>query len=246
MVLVPDVSSAETPNDFGVDAAALAQRWISELNLAEKNHAAWRTRARKIIRRYRDDQNEASTDVKQRRFSLLWSNMETLGPAVYARTPTAVVLRRYKDADPVGRAASEVLERALNFSLDQLDFAGVMLGVRQDFLLVARGQAWVRYVPHMVAAQGAEGAEPYDVVGWEEAVVDHIGGDLLDAALLHQRGDLRAVDALGLAGEAEEAGEAVEAHPGARIIGGEHVAKVEGVVGVAVEIGPARQAGGGR
>jgi hypothetical protein len=39
MVSDPDISSAETPKDFGIDAAAQAQRWISEINLAEKDHA---------------------------------------------------------------------------------------------------------------------------------------------------------------------------------------------------------------
>ena len=146
---VLDLDTAESPADFGDDPGALARRWISELELAEKDQAPWRERGRRIIKRYGEDRDEGVVAAKSRRFSLLWANIQTLGPAVYARTPTAVVGRRWKDEDPVGRVASEVLERALNFAVDSLDFADILLGLRDDFLLVGRGQAWVRYVPHM-------------------------------------------------------------------------------------------------
>jgi hypothetical protein len=183
-----DLDSAETPADFGDDPGAVARRWISELELAEKEQEGWLKRGRRIIKRYREDRSETAVEGRSRRFSLLWANIQTLGPAVYARTPTAVVGRRWKDDDPVGRVASEVLERALNFAVDSLDFADVLLGLRDDFLLVGRGQAWVRYVPHMRTVtppqplpdpdgQLADDPEPYEVVDWEEAVVDHISWD---------------------------------------------------------------------
>jgi hypothetical protein len=200
--------ATETPADFGTDEAGVASRWISELDLAEKDRKRWKAEADRVIRRYAESENEASTDSKQRRYALLWSNIETLEPAVFARVPTAVVSRRWEDADPVGRIASEVLERALNFMLESVDFLDVMGGVRKDFLLTARGVTWVRYVPHMqtvtpppaLAApaattpdgqpdleggeqqdaedgQVADGAEPYDVVAWEEVIPDHVAFD---------------------------------------------------------------------
>lgn len=182
--------TVETAADFGEGPGADVQRWISELDLAAKDHRPWLDVSRRIIKRYRDDQNEASTDVKQRRFALLWSNIETLEPAVFARTPVAVVSRRWKDADQVGRLASEVLERSLNFQLDACDFADVMEGMTKDYLLIARGVDWVRYVPHMKTVdpaggqqqaaedgQIAEGQEPYEVVDWEEVIPDHVSYD---------------------------------------------------------------------
>ncbi len=75
MAVPADVSAeVEVPEDFGEDAAAVAARWISEIELAEKDQSSWRQRGRRIIRRYRDDQGEASDDAKQRRFALFWSN----------------------------------------------------------------------------------------------------------------------------------------------------------------------------
>jgi len=166
---------------------ATARRWIGEIERAHAAHEPWLALARKVVRRYRGDEAEVSGGVRQRRFALLWSNMETLEPAVFARAPVAVVGRRWKDADPVGRVASEVLERALNFSLESTDFLSLMAAVRKDFLLVGRGQAWVRYAPRFAVADGeggeaqaapdgqiAEGGEPYEVVAWEEAIPDHV------------------------------------------------------------------------
>jgi hypothetical protein len=178
-------AKVDTPADFGEGSAAVARRWISELDLSDKSQAKWIARAKKIALIYREE--SLSADI--RCFSLLWANIQTLAPAVYARTPTATVGRRYKDNDPTGRMASEVLERALNFAVDTTDFAQIMTGLRDEFLLVGRGQAWIRYVPHMakVAAPANDDAEPvtptgeitddtgaYDKVEWEEVIPDHV------------------------------------------------------------------------
>lgn len=124
--------------------AALAQKWIAELGISEKAREKWLTRARKIVKRYKRD---AATADTQRRFALLWSNTETIRPAVYARPPEAVVSRRFKDADPVGRSASEVLERALSYSIDKQSLDSTLRSAVFDYVLLAKGVAWERYVP---------------------------------------------------------------------------------------------------
>lgn len=173
-----------SPADFGKDAPGVVHRWISEIERAEKDAQPWVNRCKQIIKRYGGERGP-SNDVKRRTFALLWANIQTLAPAVYARTPTAVVGRRWKDGDPVARTASEVLERALNFSLDAMDFADVMTGLRDEYLLLGRGQAWIRYNPHLRPAKADKPAEPedgeitddedqYDEVIWEECVIDHV------------------------------------------------------------------------
>ena len=175
----------DAPSDFGKDPVAVCSRWKSELELSAKDQQPWITRGRTIVRRYMDQRNVAEgSDTRNRRFSLLWANVQTLAPAVYARTPTAVVSRRWKDADDVGRQASEVIERALNFQLDACDFADSMTALRDEFLLVGRGQSWVRYVPHMatIPGQPAEApdgeesgdADQFEQVIWEEVIPDHV------------------------------------------------------------------------
>jgi len=173
-------TQVDSPSDFGDDAGAVVSRWISEIELSEKEQRPWIERGRRIVRRYVDDRGETS-DGRRRRFALLWANIQTMAPAIYARTPTAVVTRRWKDGEPVARAASEVIERALNFSLDAADFAEVMTALRDEYLLVGRGQAWIRYAPHLRQARPAAAGEgqiadaaPYDEVIWEEALCDHV------------------------------------------------------------------------
>jgi hypothetical protein len=121
-----------------------AQKWIAEIGVSEKSQKRWLDRAKKINRRYRDD---LRMEDGRRRFAMLWSNTETIKPAIYARPPQAVVTRRFDQADPVARAASEVMERSLATSMDLQDFDGRIRECRDDFALIGRGQTWERYVP---------------------------------------------------------------------------------------------------
>ena len=150
------------------DAPTDAAPWIALIEADEACPARqrWLKRAKTINTLYREDRNSSRAGSARRRFALFWSNIATLQPAVYARTPQAVVSRRYKTDDPVGRQASEVLERALNFSLDTQDFASVMTTVRDEYLLIARGLAWERYEPRF--------AEDGERVEWEESKTDHV------------------------------------------------------------------------
>lgn len=127
------------------EAQQLAQRWIAELGLSEKAQQKWLTRSRKIIKRYKKEGSDREDG--KRSFALLWSNTETVRPAIYARPGEPVVTRRFKDEDPVGREASEVIERGLAFSIDQQDLDGVLNDATFDYTLIARGQTWERYVP---------------------------------------------------------------------------------------------------
>jgi len=125
-----------------------AQRWIAELGVSEKAQRKWLERSKKIVKRYKDESaNSSDAEFRKRRFAMLWSNTETMKPAVYARAPEPVVARRFDDADPVGRNASEVLERGLSTSIELQDIDGVLQLCRDDYVLIGRGQTWERYVP---------------------------------------------------------------------------------------------------
>jgi hypothetical protein len=129
-----------------VPKSARVSAWLSEIDKAT-NHdamAKYDDRCGKIRERYR---YEGSAFVKTRRYQLLWSNIETMKSAVYSQPPKGVVSRRYRDADPIGRAACEILERAINFTFDASNFDGVFKQVRDDFLLYARGCARIYYEP---------------------------------------------------------------------------------------------------
>ena len=123
-------------------------KWSDEVRIARKEQKDWEERTKKIIKRYRDeDRSTATGSVKRTRMNLLWSNIQTLGPTLYARTPKAVIERRWKDQSPLGRVAAQILERCTTFSIDSYDFDQLMRSVRDDYLLAGRGTAWVRYIP---------------------------------------------------------------------------------------------------
>ena len=130
------------------------QRWLIEIEQAEKWCKDWFDDARKCVKRYRDeDRNQNTASSQNRRLNIFWSNVATLQPALYARRAKPVVERRFKDNDPVGKVAAEVLERAVTFATDSDQFDEVIKQARDDRLIVGRGTAWMRYVPHFQQMQ---------------------------------------------------------------------------------------------
>lgn len=164
----------------------LARYYIAQIELAEKDdkRQTWVTNCKKILERYREERTNRDTTARKRGYAMLWSNIETLSPAVYARTPVPVVSRRFKDNDPVARTTSEVLERALAYSVEAYSFSSVMLAGRDQYLLLGLGQAWVRYCPKFKLEPGkvpkpdsqdgqiANDPEPLETVEWEETRCD--------------------------------------------------------------------------
>lgn len=122
-----------------------ARHWISEIKRAQKKFHNWELLCDKINKRYLDEREAAQKDIP--RFNILWSNVQTLKPALYAKPPKPVVQRRYLDRDPVARLASQMLQRALTHETEGGDFHDTISMDVDDYLLNARGQAWVRYEP---------------------------------------------------------------------------------------------------
>ena len=135
------------------------QDWYNCIAQYERTFKEWEGRADKIVKRYRDDQR--SRNNPNSRFNILWSNVQTITPAVFARLPRPDVSRRFRDNDPIGRVASMMLERALEYEIEHYgDYASAMKQCVQDRLLGGRGTSWVRYEPHIVgeASDEADGA----------------------------------------------------------------------------------------
>ena len=173
------------------ETAKNVQSWIDEINQAEQACQPWWRSGDVIIRRYKNDErngkgNENATLTRRRRYAILYSNVQTLQPAIYANPPQPVVMRRFKDEDAVAKVASDVLERAISYSIDQYEFDGRLKSCRDDYLLPGRGQVWVRYVPHMRTVnpkqdidldEGQEDedqAEPQEELEYEEVLCDHV------------------------------------------------------------------------
>lgn len=174
-------------------------RWKSEIDFAQKDSAyvSWLTRSEKIIKRYRDERDDEISKTK-RRFNVLWSNVQTLKPAVYGAMPKPIVERRYMDRDPAARMASTILERTASFQMEVGYFDQAVSKVVDDYLLPGMGQAWVRYEPQFeteeeayenadIQRQERNGSEPsaqeiedngdgepYQKLAYEKVCVDYV------------------------------------------------------------------------
>ena len=152
--------SLERPDDAGKGKAGLVALWLDAIALAGKEESDWRDGAADALAAYKGEVKDKAR--AQRRFNILFSNVETIAPAVYNSVPTPDVRRRFSDDDPVGRTAAQVLERALSSSVDGYGFDPIMRRSVKDTLITGRGVVRVRYEPTM-----ADGALIYERVGCE-------------------------------------------------------------------------------
>lgn len=122
-----------------------AENWIAALELVKKDTKSWEIKGDKIVKRYRDERTNGDF-TSGKKYNILWSNIQTLFPAVYSRKPKAQCDRRYKDKDPVGRTAAQILERSLQYEIDHYnDYDSAIRNALRDRLLPGRGVSWVRY-----------------------------------------------------------------------------------------------------
>ena len=189
--------SVELRSDFGEGQKGDAKRWGLEVQLAEKEYKRWMDKGEKISKRYRDI-TELENRVIERTatsYNILWSNVQTLLPALYSQTPKTQVDRRFKDKDPLGRVSAQILERATDYCVKEEEFDDVMMQCCLDYLLVGRGTAWVRYVPHIeqrkevvlpdqrqamhetedeLFEEGGEVYRMFEEVTYEQALTDYV------------------------------------------------------------------------
>jgi hypothetical protein len=123
--------------------------WYKTIMGYERSYKRWEARVDRIVKKYKDDSRYDRNP--NARFNILWSNVQTIQPAIFARLPRPDVSRRFRDNDPIGRVASMMLERALEFEIEHYgDYKSAMNNSVLDRLLGGRGVSWVRYEPHIV------------------------------------------------------------------------------------------------
>lgn len=133
--------------------------WVKEIEACKKREADFRKTGQRILDIY------DGTKAEETPFNILYSNTETLLPAVYSAVPRPVVQRRFKDDDPLGKAAAQAGQRGLEFLLDtNVDgyevFDDGMQAASLDALLPGRAVTAVVYDADLVEEPAEEGAEP--------------------------------------------------------------------------------------
>lgn len=134
----------DTRKDAGPGEEGLVKLWLEALDLSSRTEENWRKAAQGAIDTYRDSKHD---ERKEKVFNILYSNTETLAPALYNSVPTPDVRPRYMSGNPLDKQVSQVIERALSFSVDTYDFDGTMRAAVKDRLLPGRAVTRVRYEP---------------------------------------------------------------------------------------------------
>jgi len=120
----------------------IVRYWVNEITQARKREKDWRKDGQDILDIY--------SAKHETPFNILFSNTETLLPALYSAVPRPVVTRRFKDADPLGKAAADAAQRVLSFLLDTNTegyetFDEAMRMATLDALLPGRGVTVVKF-----------------------------------------------------------------------------------------------------
>lgn len=154
-------SSAETTD-------SRVQSWLNKISESRKCEKDFLAEGRRITKIYEAHNPKATP------FNILYSNTETLSPALYSQVPRPVVQRRYKDKDPLGAAVSEVLTRTLQFELDDgmasyADFDTLMKNAVLEALVPGRGITRIKYDADISEAKEAVEADPANGIEASEA-----------------------------------------------------------------------------
>ena len=117
--------------------------FMLEIEAATKREKEWKKEAKSIVKIYESEKDDCP-------FNILFSNTETISPALYNMTPRPQVRRRYHDADPLGKAGTQVLQRTIEYLMENdlghnTEFDEVMPDVVLDSLVPGRGILWHEY-----------------------------------------------------------------------------------------------------
>lgn len=150
---------------------------------AERKLRPWRDRAEAVEARYEDERSQNSKqNSKARKLNIFWSSLEILKPALYSRTPSPQIERRFGSGDVLARLAAEILTRAVAFFLSEEKFDDNIKAARDDWKIAGLGQVWPRYEPvYGDALAGEDGAPRLDEQGkalrevvYERVTCEHV------------------------------------------------------------------------
>jgi hypothetical protein len=154
-------------------------RWIQEVEFAEKEKKKFTTQARRVIRRYIDERDAVETN--QRWFNIFKTNTDILEASLYANIPEADVARRFNDMDDdVARVAGIILQRSImqDMAEPNCDFDMVMRQCVSDRLIPGCGIAWLRLITETTTQPVEYGTNedgtPFERITSQEIALDYV------------------------------------------------------------------------
>lgn len=134
------------PSRKKLDGEALrkeGKRWIERIDAAAKLEKDWIDDAEKAVMAYTGEKQTG--EGKGLDFNILFSNVETIVPAIINSPPQPDIRRRFADDDPVAKDGSELLERAIRIQVDDSRLQTEMESAAQDAFLAGRGIVRLRF-----------------------------------------------------------------------------------------------------
>jgi hypothetical protein len=166
------------PTDNTTPADGEARAWLDEITQAIKRERDFRKEGKRVVELYEAEKKG------EYQFNILFSNTETLAPALYNSTPRPIVQRRFKDADPLGALASKASQRILEFLIDDgmsnyATFDDLMRSATLEALLPGRGITRFKYDAKITKVPGpaAEEGEPASEESSESASYEKVEGE---------------------------------------------------------------------
>lgn len=149
---------APAAEDDAKRSAAVVERYSTELRAALKREKDFRKKGWRLVKMY-----EAG-EKAQNQFNILFSNTETLAPALYNATPRPVVQRKFKDEDPLGLAAAKAGQRILEHLIDDgmseyATFDELMKAAVLEGAVPGRGVTRFKYDATFEKVQNVQAAE---------------------------------------------------------------------------------------
>jgi len=148
----------------------------TELDSVEKDWSDWFETSRKIVKRYRNEKEGSRTgEDASPRFQILWSNVQILTPALYARTPKPeITIRNRGNKDFLSRTTGYVWEAGVNYLIDDFDYDLAQLQKILDYLLVGRGVSRVRYDPSFSSIEDPQTGAMVEVKSADSSKIEYI------------------------------------------------------------------------
>lgn len=125
------------------DLERLGAKWLERIHLAEKREEDWANNAKSAERAFLAGQGDEGEDAPE--FNIVHSNVETIVPAVYNSAGKPDIRPRHNNRDPVAKAVSDILERAIMTMVDDSRMVAEVEASAQDVFLVGRGVVRVKF-----------------------------------------------------------------------------------------------------
>ena len=122
------------------------EKWLERITKAEKAYETYHELIKEIRQYYKNEKGKNKSNI-------FWSSIETLKPFLYFKAPKVYVERKSKQGNPVEAVAATLLEKALEWDLEQFDFDSAIKYARNDYLLAGCGILYEKYSPKFIDAQ---------------------------------------------------------------------------------------------